>query len=65
MKKFKILKSALLLGVVSVIFSGCIVGDVVAAPFRVTGAVVNMVAPDVVGDGISGVGDTLDYAIPF
>jgi hypothetical protein len=30
----------------AILFSGCIVGDVVALPFRVTGAVVNVVAPD-------------------
>lgn len=46
-------------------FSGCVVGDVVAAPFRITGAVVNTVAPDVVGDSISGTGDVIDTIIPF
>ena len=46
-------------------FSGCIVGDVVALPFRVTGAVVNVVTPDIVGDSISSTGDALDTAIPF
>ena len=50
---------------VAFLFQGCIVGDVVALPFRVTGAVVNVVAPDVVGDAISGTGDVLDTAIPF
>ena len=65
MKKIKIIKSVFLLGIVSIVFSGCGVGDLVAAPFRVTGAVVNIVTPDVVGDSISGVGDALDYAIPF
>jgi len=49
----------------AIIFSGCGVGDLVAAPFRVTGAVVNVVTPDVVGDTISGVGDAVDTAIPF
>ena len=47
------------------LFNGCIVGDVVALPFRVTGAVVDVVAPDAVGDSISGVGDAIDTAIPF
>jgi len=47
------------------VFNGCIVGDVVALPFRVTGAIVNTVAPDVVGDTISTTGDVLDKAIPF
>jgi hypothetical protein len=49
----------------AILFSGCIVGDVVALPFRVTGAVVNVVAPDVVGDTITDAGDVLDAAIPF
>ncbi len=54
---------------VSVIFafslSGCGVGSLVAAPFKVTGAVVNVVTPDVVGNTISKVGDAADAAIPF
>ncbi len=48
-----------------VVFNGCIVGDTVALPFRVTGAVLNTVAPDVVGESVSGVGDTIDTIIPF
>ena len=44
---------------------GCIVGSVVAAPFKVAGAVVNIVTPDVVGDTIAGTGDVLDTVIPF
>mgnify|MGYP001149040314 CR=1 FL=1 len=44
---------------------GCIVGTVVAAPFKVVGAVVNTVTPDVVGDTISTAGDVVDMAIPF
>ena len=51
--------------IIALTFSGCIVGDVVALPFRVVGAVVNVVTPDVVGDSISGTGDALDTAIPF
>ena len=51
--------------ILALTFSGCIVGDAVALPFRVTGAVVNVVAPDVVGDSISGVGESADAAIPF
>ena len=50
---------------VAVLFSGCGLGSAVAAPFKVTGAVVNVVAPDVVGDTISGVGDVADTIIPF
>ena len=45
--------------------SGCGVGSLVAAPFKITGAVVNVVTPDVVGDTISKVGDTADAVIPF
>jgi len=46
-------------------FTGCIVGDVVALPFQVTGAVINTVTPDIVGDSISTTGDIIDTAIPF
>jgi hypothetical protein len=49
----------------ALIFNGCIVGDVVALPFRVTGAVLNVVTPDAVGDSVAGVGDALDSSIPF
>ena len=59
------IKHLILTFLVALMFQGCIVGDVVALPFRVTGAVVNVVAPDVVGDAISGTGDVLDTAIPF
>lgn len=47
------------------LFSGCVVGKVVAAPFKVTGAIVNTVTPDIVGDSISGTGEVLDTVIPF
>jgi hypothetical protein len=59
------LKHILLAVMAVILFSGCIVGDVVALPFRVTGAVVNVVAPDIVGDTIMDTGDVLDAAIPF
>lgn len=59
------MKKYILILFIPLLFNGCIVGDVVALPFRVTGAVVNVVTPDVVGDSVSGVGDTLDTAIPF
>ncbi len=45
--------------------SGCGVGSLVAAPFKVAGAVVNVVTPDAVGDSISAVGDAADDVIPF
>lgn len=61
----KNIKHIVLCTVVAVVFSGCIVGDVVALPFRVTGAVVNVIAPDVVGDTITDIGDVADAAIPF
>jgi len=62
--KNKVLKLLILMGIVF-LFTGCIVGDAVALPFRVTGAVVNVVTPDVVGDSISDTGEVLDTAIPF
>jgi len=49
----------------SIIFTGCIVGDVVALPFKVTGAVINTITPNIVGDSISTTGDVIDTAIPF
>ena len=55
----------LFLLLVTFTIQGCIVGTVVAAPFKVVGAVVNVVTPDVVGDTISGTGDVLDTVIPF
>jgi len=45
--------------------TGCGVGSIVALPFKVTGAVVNVVTPDIIGDSISEVGDTADTVIPF
>jgi len=59
------IKIILLSIVVAIFFSGCGVGDLAAAPFRVAGAVVNVVTPDIVGDTISGVGDVVDKTIPF
>jgi len=50
---------------ISIFLQGCIVGKVVAAPFHITGAVVNTVTPDIVGDTISVAGDVVDTAIPF
>ena len=50
---------------IALTFNGCIVGDVVALPFRVTGAVINVVAPDAIGDAISSTGDAIDTAVPF
>lgn len=50
---------------ITLIFNGCIVGDAVALPFRVTGAVVNVIAPDIIGDSISSTGEVIDTAIPF
>lgn len=50
---------------IAILFSGCIVGKVVALPFKAVGAVVNVVTPDAVGDSISGIGDVVDATIPF
>lgn len=55
----------ILLALIATLFSGCIVGTVAALPFKAVGAVTNVVAPDVVGDSISGFGDVVDTAIPF
>lgn len=46
-------------------FNGCIVGDAIALPFRVTGAVLEVVTPDPIGESVTGVGDAIDTAIPF
>ncbi len=46
-------------------FQGCIVGTVAAVPFKVVGAAVNVVTPDIVGDTISATGDVVDTVIPF
>jgi len=59
------IQKTILLSLLTLCFSGCIVGDVVALPFRVTGAVLNTVTPDIVGDSISTTGDVIDTAIPF
>ncbi len=50
---------------VSLFLSGCVVGKVAALPFKAVGAVTNVVAPDAVGDTISGVGTVVDTVIPF
>jgi len=50
---------------IAIIIQGCIVGTVVSAPFKIAGAVVNTVTPDVVGDTISGTGEVIDAVIPF
>ncbi len=49
----------------ALIFNGCIVGDAVALPFRVTGAVLEVITPDPIGSSVSGVGEAIDTAIPF
>ncbi len=59
--RIKIFLSLLIL----VLFSGCGVGSLVALPFKAVGAVANVVAPDAVGDTISGVGEAADKVIPF
>ncbi|MBU3015906.1 hypothetical protein KO488_14195 [Poseidonibacter lekithochrous] len=55
----------LFISFISISIQGCIVGTVVSAPFKVVGAVVNTVTPDVVGDSISGTGEIIDAVIPF
>jgi hypothetical protein len=51
--------------ITAITMQGCIVGTVVSAPFKVVGAVVNTVTPDIVGDSISGTGEIIDAVIPF
>lgn len=51
--------------IVACTFNGCIVGDAIALPFRVTGAVLEVVTPDPIGSSVSGVGEAIDTAIPF
>lgn len=62
--KLILLKSIFLI-LLSIFINGCIVGTVVSAPFKVAGAVVNTVTPDIVGDSISATGDVVDMVIPF
>jgi hypothetical protein len=50
---------------IAISIQACVVGTVVSAPFKVVGAVVNTVTPDVVGDSISGTGEIIDAVIPF
>jgi len=50
---------------ITITLQGCLVGKVVAAPFHITGAVLNTVTPDIVGDSVSATGDVLDTVIPF
>jgi len=58
-------KSIILAVIMTVMLSGCGVGSLVALPFKAVGAVTDVVAPEVVGDTIRGVGDVADTAIPF
>ena len=51
--------------VVVLTFNGCIVGDAIALPFRVTGAVLEVVTPDPIGGSVTDWGDAIDTAIPF
>ncbi len=59
MKKFIVMLFIL------IFFTGCGIGSLAAVPFKVTGAVVNVVTPDVVGDTISKTGDVIEETIPF
>ncbi len=61
----KIVLKICLMFLIACSFQGCLVGTVVSAPLKITGAVVNTVTPDVVGDTISGTGEVVDAVIPF
>lgn len=58
-------KHIIILLISAIFFSGCGVGSLVAVPFKVTGAVVNVVAPEIVGDTVAGTGDIIEDTIPF
>ena len=58
MKKFLLLVPLLL-------FTGCGIGSIVALPFKVTGAAVNVAAPKAVGNTIANVGEAAENTIPF
>ncbi|HIP46724.1 MAG TPA: hypothetical protein EYG95_04105 [Campylobacterales bacterium] len=58
-------RNILLATIMTVMLSGCGVGSLVALPFKAVGAVTDVIAPEVVGDAIRGVGDVADTAIPF
>ena len=51
--------------IIALTFSGCIVGDTLALPFRVTGAILDVVTPDPLCCSVAVVGDAIDTAIPF
>lgn len=50
---------------ICLILSGCGIGSLVALPFKVTGAIVDVVIPSPVGSGISDIGEAADGVIPF
>lgn len=58
-------KHIIILFAIAIFFSGCGVGSLVAVPFKVTGAVVNVVTPEIVGDTVAGTGDVIEDTIPF
>ena len=64
-KYLAFIKQMMLIFITSLFFTGCGVGSLVAVPFKVTGAVLNVVTPDIVGDSVAGAGDIIDTAIPF
>lgn len=59
------MKYWMILVTITLLVQGCMVGTIVSAPFKITGAVLNTVTPDVVGDSVSGTGEVLDTVIPF
>ena len=65
LKDLNMKMNIMLLALAAVLFSGCGVGSLVALPFKAVGAVADVVAPDIVGTSIRGVGEAADLAIPF
>lgn len=50
---------------ITVLFNGCVVGTIIAAPFHASDIIVNTIIPDIVGDSISVVGTVVDIVTPF
>ncbi len=61
----KFILKIIFISFVVITMQGCIVGKVVSAPFKITGAILNTVTPDIVGDSVSATGEVIDTVIPF
>ena len=61
----KLTKHIIYIFLITIFFTGCGVSSIVALPFKVTGAVVNVITPKIVGNTISGTGEVIEDTIPF